>query len=85
MRLLSPDGACVSVDVPTAAGTRRYDGRTIEVTDPAHIKALRQVGYTAGDVAGRPATGGRVCETCGFVAFFTTCSRCGGRCTRRTD
>jgi hypothetical protein len=25
---------------------------------------------------------GRRCQACGFGSFFTTCSRCGGRCVR---
>lgn len=82
MRLLSPATGCVSVDVPIGR-ERRYRGRTIEVSDPAHIRALREVGYTPGDVAGSPArTDGRTCESCGFRGYFTRCGRCGGRCTR---
>lgn len=82
MRLLSPATGCVSVDVPIGR-ERRYNGRTIEVSDPAHIRALREVGYTPGDVAGSPSrAAGYVCGACGFRAFFTRCSRCGGPCTR---
>jgi hypothetical protein len=78
-RLLSPDGACVGIDV----GERRYNGTVLEVTDPAHISALKQVGYTTADIAGRPVqTDGRKCAECGFRAFFATCGRCGGRCER---
>lgn len=82
MRLLSPDGACVSVDVPIGHG-RRYNGTVLDVTDPAHVRALREVGYTPGDVAGAPArASGFRCTECGFRAFFATCGRCGGTCQR---
>lgn len=81
-RLLSPDRACVSVDAPSG---RRYNGRVLEVTNPADVRALREVGYTVGDLAGAPAKGGgRRCTDCGFRAFFTKCSRCGGTCERET-
>lgn len=81
-RLLSPDDACIGVDVPTTRGTARYDGRTIDVTNPVHARALKAVGYTVAGVAQGPArTAARRCTACGFAAFFTTCGRCGGSCT----
>lgn len=81
-RLLSPDDRCVQVDVPFGRG-RRYSGKTIEVTDPGHVRKLREAGYTVGSVAGAPArSGGFECLDCGFASFFRLCSRCGGRCDR---
>jgi len=75
-RLLSPDDGCVQVNVPIGAGTQ-YTGRTIEVSDPTHIRALREAGYTVADTAGRPVRrGGFDCE-CGFRSFFRQCGRCG--------
>ena len=82
-RLLSPDDACIGVDVPTYGGKASYNGRTIDVSDPSHVKALRAVGYVPAAVAGAPArTGGYRCTGCGFSAFFKTCGRCGGACER---
>lgn len=81
-RLLSPDDACISVDVPFGRA-RRYDGRSIEVTDSQHARALRQAGYTVADVSGSPAkASGFICPGCGFKGFFKTCGRCGGACER---
>jgi hypothetical protein len=81
-KLLSPDDACVQVDVPFGRG-RRYTGRAIEVTDQAHVKALRAAGYTLADAAGGPVRGGGfTCTECGFNTWFKACSRCGGVCER---
>lgn len=78
-RLLSPDGACVGVDV----GAGSYNGTVLEVTNRSHERALRAAGYTSGDIAGGPArTAGRQCEGCGFLSYFVTCSRCGGHCAK---
>lgn len=83
-RLLSPDDACISVDVPTTRGTARYDGRTIDVTNPVHERALKAVGYTTASVAGAPArASARQCTACGFNGWFKVCGRCGGECTTR--
>lgn len=75
-RLLSPDDACISVDVPFGRG-RRYDGRTIEVTDPVHDRALRAAGYTVAGVSAPSRARGFDCVECGFRSFFRTCGRCG--------
>lgn len=81
-RLLSPDDGCVQVKVPIGAG-RQYNGRTIDVSDPAHVKALREAGYTVGDISGGPShANGFRCTECGFQAFFTRCGRCGSACER---
>jgi hypothetical protein len=76
-RLLSPDDACISVKVPTARGERQYDGRTINVTDPTHIRMLKSQGYVLADASGGPSrVRGFDCE-CGFSSFFRKCGRCG--------
>lgn len=81
-RLLSPDDACISVDVPFGRA-KRYDGRSIEVSDPVHARALKQAGYTMADAGGRPSkSAGFECLSCGFHSFFKLCSRCGGSCER---
>lgn len=82
-RMLSPDDACISVDVPTYAGKARYNGRTIDVSDPSHARALKAVGYTVAGTAQGPArSGGFRCADCNFASFFRTCSRCGASCDR---
>lgn len=82
-RLLSPDDKCVQVDVPLGR-SRRYSGKSIDVTDQAHIKALRKAGYTVADTSGAPLSrdAGFECLSCGFQSFFRLCSRCGGECDR---
>jgi hypothetical protein len=80
-RLLSPDDACVEVDVPFGRSAR-YSGRTIDVTDPTHVWALRQAGYTVAGTASAARSGGYHCDECGFKGFFTTCGRCGASCDR---
>jgi hypothetical protein len=81
--MLSPDDACISVDVPTYGGKARYNGRTIDVSDPSHARALKAIGYTVAGTAQGPArSGGYRCLECGFSAFFKSCGRCGGLCER---
>lgn len=82
-RLLSPDDACISVDVPTYGGKARYNGRSVDVSNASHVKALRQVGYTVADTSGAPVRrGGYHCGPCGFASYFRLCSRCGAECKR---
>lgn len=82
-RMLSPDDACISVDVPTYGGKARYNGRTIDVSDPSHARALKAVGYVQADISGGPArTSGFRCSGCGFSSYFRACSRCGASCER---
>lgn len=81
MRLLAPDGAVRQTDV---AG-RRYSSRdgVYEVTNPVALRAMKAEGFTTASATHGPAsTGGFVCDDCGFHAFFASCSRCGGTCTR---
>jgi hypothetical protein len=81
-RLLSPDDACIEVDVPIGRG-RRYSGKTIDVADPSHVKALRAAGYSLAGIAGQPVRrGGFECAECGFKSYFRLCSRCGAQCER---
>jgi hypothetical protein len=76
MRLLSPDDACVQVEVERHGPL--YKGRTVDVSDPSHIRALLNAGYTAASVAGPPAKAkGYNCTKCGFRSFFRRCGRCG--------
>lgn len=76
-RLLSPDDACVQVNVPIGRG-QQYTGKSIDVSDPSHIKALRQAGYTLSDIGGPPSRrGGFECTACGRRNFFRRCGKCG--------
>lgn len=81
-RLLAPDDKCAQVDVPIGRGLR-YTGKTIDVSDPSHVRALKAVGYTSADVSGTPVRAhGYRCAGCGFNAWFKTCGRCGAACER---
>lgn len=82
-RMLSPDDACRGVTLPVGTGRQRYGGQSIDVSEPSHIKALRQVGYTIADTSGAPVRrGGYHCDPCGFASYFRLCSRCGAECER---
>ncbi len=76
-RMVSPDGGCIEVDVPTRVGAKRYRGRIIEVDNPVHASMLREAGYFDAAVGGVSKAAGHTCQACGFSAFFTTCGRCG--------
>lgn len=78
MALLSPDKACVGVDI----GRTRYDGTRLTDVPPAHAALLRQAGYVESGPAGPARSAGYVCPRCGFHAHFKTCGRCGGPCQR---
>lgn len=82
MRLAMPDGAVAGVQVEGAqtGRTTSYNGRIVDADNPRHVKALRELGAFPVNLGGR-ASGGYRCR-CGFASFFTTCSRCGGVCTR---
>lgn len=80
MRLLSPDDKCVQADVPIGFGLR-YTGKTIDVSDPAHARALRKIGYTVADVTGAPSKAAGFSCDCGFKSYFRLCSRCGSEYT----
>jgi hypothetical protein len=77
----------VEVDVRRPSGTVRYrpdsSGR-IEPRSKADELVLRDGGATVANPAVAFTSGGRKCEVCGFVGFFTTCGRCGGTCTPET-
>lgn len=87
-RLCLPDGATCGVDVEGArfGGTTRYtpgrDG-TVTVTDPKHVRALRELGAFPANLGGH-SKGGYRCPTCQFRAFFKSCSRCGGTCEKES-
>lgn len=82
MKLAMPDKACVGVSVEGAqTGTKtHYDGRIVDVENPRHQKALRDLGAFPVNLGGR-AEGGYRCE-CGFRGYFATCGRCGDVCER---
>jgi hypothetical protein len=76
-----PDKACVGVSVEgTGGGKTHYDGRIVEVTNPRHQRALRELGAFPINLGGVP-DGGYRCG-CGFRSYFSTCSRCGERCEK---
>lgn len=84
--LLAPDGAIAQTEVVDGrtGAKRRYHGRIV-TPHPADRRALLDAGYHERAAAGpAPAGAGRRCQACGFGSYFTTCSRCGGTCTRET-
>jgi len=74
----------VELDVNRPSGRVRYrpgrDGR-IEPRTKADELVLRAGGATVANPAVAFTKGGRKCDSCGFVGFFTLCGRCGGHCT----
>lgn len=87
-RLCMPDGAVRGIDVQgaqTGATTAYTPGRngTVTVDNAQHEKALREYGAFPANLGGR-TRGGYRCTLCGFGAFFTSCSRCGGTCEKET-
>lgn len=85
MRLAMPDKACVGLEVEGARSghTTGYYGRIVDVENPMHEKALRDLGAFPTNVGGRPS-GGYSCPGCGFAGYFTRCGRCGTDCVRGT-
>ncbi len=82
MRLVGPtDTQRETVIKGAQTGRETTYGRIAEVSNPQHVKALRQAGYTLGTLGGVDSSRGRVCGSCGFHAYFTACSRCGGECS----
>lgn len=82
-RLAMPDGAVTGIEVEGARTgvVARYNGRIVDVENPRHARALRELGAFAVNVGGRTG-GGYRCSDCGFRAYFTSCGRCGGDCER---
>jgi hypothetical protein len=78
-----PDGAVTGIEVEGArtGHTTRYEGRIVNVSNPRHERALRELGAFPVNVGGRARSGYR-CPTCGFGSYVVTCSRCGGTCER---
>lgn len=88
-RLCLPDSAVRGVDIKGArlGHTTRYtagSSGTVTVTDPRHERALRELGAFTANLGGR-TRGGYRCGSCGFGAYITTCSRCGGDCEKEAE
>jgi hypothetical protein len=83
-RLAMPDSAVRGVTIEGARTGRetRYAGRIVDVANPQHERALRDLGCFPVTAGGVTRAAGRVCTVCGFGSFFTTCSRCGGVCEK---
>lgn len=78
-----PDRAVTGVQVEGAqtGRTTGYYGRIVDVTNPKHIRALRDLGAFPVNLGGRTA-GGYHCPPCGFRSYFKACSKCGQTCTK---
>lgn len=81
MKVVAPAKAAVQVDGVTG---RRYTARDgIYDMHPRDARALVAAGGFWPSLSGATSrTVGYRCRTCGFGAYFTTCSRCGGTCER---
>lgn len=87
MRLAAPDGAVAGMEVRGAqtGHTTKYPGRIMNVDNPQHAKVLLAEGAFAASLSGQTRRSiGYQCTACGFGSFVTTCSRCGGTCTKES-
>ena len=87
VRMLAPDSTVIETGIEgVRSGQERVFQRdrdgTYHVTQPSDISALKQAGYTLAGVTPPSVGSGFRCTVCGFGAWFTTCSRCGGECAR---
>lgn len=86
-RLVAPNDTMREVDIQGVRSgvTTRYrwgaDG-TVNVDNRAHVKALKDAGFTTVGAAPAGARGGFICLSCGFHPWFKTCSRCGSECVK---
>ena len=85
MKFAMPDGACVGVSVEGAQTGRKthYDGRIVDVDNPRHQRALRDLGAFPVNLGGRP-NGGYRCGACNFASYFLHCRRCGNICEKES-
>lgn len=77
----APDGHAREVDVH---GRRYRSADGLYRMRPEDAAMLRAAGGFPASLIHASRTIGRRCTTCGFGSYFTTCSRCGGTCTRET-
>jgi hypothetical protein len=83
MRVVAPARACVEVDGVTGRRYRAKDG--VYEMSPRDGRALVAAGGFLPSLSGATSrTTGYRCGRCGFGSFFTTCSRCGGTCTKES-
>jgi hypothetical protein len=86
-RLIAPNDTMREVDIQGARTglTARYrwgrDG-AVHVSNAAHVKALKEAGFTVVGVAPDRPRGGFICPSCGFRPWFRACSRCGSECVK---
>ena len=81
MKVVAPAKAAVQVD---GVSGRRYTARDgIYDMSPRDGRALVAAGGFLPSLSGTTSsTTGYRCSSCGFGSFFTSCSRCGGTCTK---
>jgi hypothetical protein len=77
MRVMGPGRNAVEIDGVTG---RRYKGSDgVYDMHPADAAHITRIGGFIPGVNGPTSRGlGYACTACGFRAYFTTCSRCGG-------
>ena len=86
-RMSGPDGFVKQTDIKSQSGKVRYtagkDG-IYNVNNPAHVKALKESGFTEALIPGQASSTaglGYTCSQCGFGSWFIKCSRCGHEIT----
>jgi hypothetical protein len=83
VKVVSPAKNAIEIDAPSGRRYRARDG-IYDVPD-RDAKALLKAGGALPNQLGATSAGtGFRCEACRFGSFFTTCSRCGGTCTKET-
>lgn len=86
-RMSGPDRHVKETDIQTQSGKVRYRATgsgLYEVSNPAHVKAMKAAGFTESlipGLAGSNAGLGYTCTKCGFGSWFIKCSRCGHEIT----
>jgi hypothetical protein len=81
-RMIAPNDTMREVTINGArfGGSKTYgwskDG-TVHVESAAHVKALKDAGFTEAGVNLSSSGQGFKCLACGFHGWFKKCSRCG--------
>jgi hypothetical protein len=82
-RVMSPDRRVVEVDSSNYGVRYRPDKHGAYHVADADAKHLIEFGgFIPSDMGVARRNEGYRCEDCGFGSWFTTCSRCGGKCHR---
>jgi hypothetical protein len=81
VKVVAPDRACLEVDGLSGRRYRARDG-VYEMSDRDGRALVAAGGFLPSLSGATSRAAGYRCPVDGFGSFFTTCSRCGGRCER---